>query len=81
MPTKDADDSETFVFTLVPYGGEADDEDSLDTTFKMTQSHELSELELPRFRLCTTSSPCVSFEPRSKAKTGLQVKFDRTVID
>ena len=62
---RDADDLETFVFhSLVPYGVEADDEDSLDTTFvQMTQNHELSELELPQIQFVNTnpSNPCVSF--------------------
>ena len=85
---RDADGSETFVFhSLVPYGVEADDEDSLDTTFvQMTQNHELSELELPQIQFVNTnpSKPLREFWKDLGLKgheTGLQVKFDRTVID
>ena len=85
---RDPDESETFVFhSLVPYGTGADDEDSLDRTFvKMTQNHQLSELKLPQVQFVNTnpSKPLREFWKDLGLKgheTGLQVKFDRTIID
>lgn len=85
---RNADESETYIFhSLVPFGVDADDENGLDTAFvKITQSFNLSELELPQIQFVNTnpSKPLREFWKDLGLKgheTGLQVKIERTVID
>lgn len=85
---RDVESFETYVFhSLVPFGVEADDEEALDTAFvEITQTHQLSELELPRIQF-VNSNPGKRIQKFWKDlglkghNSGLNVRIDRTVID
>lgn len=85
---RDVENFETYVFhSLVPFGVEADDEDALDSAFvNITQTHQLSELELPQIQFVNTN-PGRHIQKFWKDlglkghSSGLNIRFDKTVID